>query len=777
MKKIFIIITTIVLIFSTNLLQAQHLFSVSQNVLSNENIIQLKSQTSNFKSYPLTSQTIPLTSVRDTKIIILNEENGKHVVITPEKESLTEFQLTPFFMEEMKQGVLGAADRYLIVETSQAMALRSVASVAVSDETVYIPHYYYGNKANVQEALPQDRQIIDIYKQKPQLIPADPDDSELQRYVAQKEEEMSYYVYIYQLPDGTRSTYDEHFNKPNNKNRTNVGNFLTFDLIGELTPVQRLAAEYALELWGEQLAGTVPVDISVDIVPMEQGVLGVNFFPPCFSEADIWYPSSLWDQMVGYNASWEQDITIQMNAIYPFYFGLDAHGHGNDFVTILLHEVTHGIGFGCWCGTDGNFFYGSPGIYDCQLAKGLDGPLFKDLPDYERAALMVSNNLYAGVPGSNLLAANEGVRVKVYAPTNYSGGSTAHHWDSSVDFPTFMKYAYSGPLHTFNNRKIGILMDMGWKIPEIDSTAVWVTFNTNGGVGSVQPQPFLPDEIQRLKICVFTRTGYTFIEWNTAPDGTGISYQDRDSIVISNDMELYAIWEVNTYTLTFKPSGGTVSPTSKEVVFGQPVGELPVPEKEGSRFSGWFFGTTMVTESTIWDQARDRTVYAKWDSITINTVWVTFNNNEGTGSMLPQPLLPEETQRLKACTFSRTGYSFIEWNTAPDGTGIPYQDRVPITISNNIELYAQWRLEETVLEKQLSELILIAPNPTTGELRIESGELRIDKIEIFDIYGRKQKSRRAEEQNIIDISHLPAGIYLVKIITEKGFVIKKVVKN
>jgi len=52
-------------------------------------------------------------------------------------------------------------------------------------------------------------------------------------------------------------------------------------------------------------------------------------------------------------------------------------------------------------------------------------------------------------------------------------------------------------------------------------------------------------------------------------------------------------------------------------------------------------------------------------------------------------------------------------------------------------------------------------------------------VEVFDIYGRMQKNRKAEEQKgelNIDISDLSKGIYFVKIRTENGVVVKRVVK-
>jgi hypothetical protein len=72
--------------------------------------------------------------------------------------------------------------------------------------------------------------------------------------------------------------------------------------------------------------------------------------------------------------------------------------------------------------------------------------------------------------------------------------------------------------------------------------------------------------------------------------------------------------------------------------------------------------------------------------------------------------------------------------------------------------------------------ITLVPNPTTGELRITNYELEITDIEIFDVYGRKLKAEN-RRQNVFDISHLQSGIYFVRITTETGAVVKKVVKQ
>ena len=61
-------------------------------------------------------------------------------------------------------------------------------------------------------------------------------------------------------------------------------------------------------------------------------------------------------------------------------------------------------------------------------------------------------------------------------------------------------------------------------------------------------------------------------------------------------------------------------------------------------------------------------------------------------------------------------------------------------------------------------------------LRIENGELGINRIEIVDLSG-KWIYQFNSLRNQINISALPQGIYFVKLETDKGTVTKKFVKE
>jgi len=76
--------------------------------------------------------------------------------------------------------------------------------------------------------------------------------------------------------------------------------------------------------------------------------------------------------------------------------------------------------------------------------------------------------------------------------------------------------------------------------------------------------------------------------------------------------------------------------------------------------------------------------------------------------------------------------------------------------------------------------IKVYPNPTSGELRITNYELRIKRVEVFDVLGRNILTSfvsLTSTETTINISHLQAGIYFIKIHTNDKIVVKKVLKN
>ena len=83
----------------------------------------------------------------------------------------------------------------------------------------------------------------------------------------------------------------------------------------------------------------------------------------------------------------------------------------------------------------------------------------------------------------------------------------------------------------------------------IDSTIKYsVTYDSNGGTGSyVEDDIDYDDAHQVLSVTAtgITRSGYTFLGWNTRADGTGADYAPDDILYITGDITLYAQWQAD----------------------------------------------------------------------------------------------------------------------------------------------------------------------------------------------------------------------------------------
>ncbi|MCL2511242.1 MAG: T9SS type A sorting domain-containing protein [Bacteroidales bacterium] len=126
-----------------------------------------------------------------------------------------------------------------------------------------------------------------------------------------------------------------------------------------------------------------------------------------------------------------------------------------------------------------------------------------------------------------------------------------------------------------------------------------------------------------------------------------------------------------------------------------------------------------------------------------------------------------------------SGYVFVSWTKGREilSADNPYR----FTVTEDLVLIANFA-EEGVLPIETIDggEIMIYPNPTDGEIQVTSYELQVTSIEIFDVMGKKQKAegrRQNETLNSINISNLPIGVYFLKIQTENGVVVRKVVKN
>jgi len=139
--------------------------------------------------------------------------------------------------------------------------------------------------------------------------------------------------------------------------------------------------------------------------------------------------------------------------------------------------------------------------------------------------------------------------------------------------------------------------------------------------------------------------------------------------------------------------------------------------------------------------------------------------------------LYEMNSMATVTAFAYENCKFINWTkgSVVVSTENPYH----FTVTEDIELKANFEYEDTGVKTFENADIHIFPNPTTGELQVTSYELQITDIEIFDIYSRNLTPQTSYliPHTSLDISHLQTGIYFMKITTNKGITTKKIIKH
>ncbi|MBD5137340.1 MAG: leucine-rich repeat protein [Lachnospiraceae bacterium] len=110
------------------------------------------------------------------------------------------------------------------------------------------------------------------------------------------------------------------------------------------------------------------------------------------------------------------------------------------------------------------------------------------------------------------------------------------------------------------------------------------------------------------------RAHYSFAGWYTEPEGGRLITADSLFEELS-DITLYAHWTLSAFNISLDANGGSVYQDSLEVIYGEPVGNLPYPSRSYYTFDGWYTaaaGGDRYTEDTVFYTASDIILYAHW---------------------------------------------------------------------------------------------------------------------------------------------------------------------
>ncbi len=261
-------------------------------------------------------------------------------------------------------------------------------------------------------------------------------------------------------------------------------------------PSQAQAAfDYAVKIWESLIVSTVPITVDAFWRPLGPNILGQagpnNFWRNTpGAQPNTWYTVALANQLAARDLSPDEtDMNSTLSSTFNWYFGTDGKTPANqvDFVTVALHELLHGIGnIGLidYNNGQGRWGYdtGFPGSYDRFIENGNGQSLlntnFFPNPSLALGNQLTSNNLF--FDGSNAVAANNGIRPKLYAPNPWQSGSSIYHLDestyprgnpNSLDTPSF---GYGEAIHNPGSITLGILKDQGWNLtpPSCDDPIV-----------------------------------------------------------------------------------------------------------------------------------------------------------------------------------------------------------------------------------------------------------------------------------------------------------------
>lgn len=232
----------------------------------------------------------------------------------------------------------------------------------------------------------------------------------------------------------------------------------------------------------------------------------------------------------------------------------------------------------------------------------------------------------------------------------------------------------------------------------------------------------------------------------------------------------------------FKTSNINTSPTSIEITNSQ----LP---------SGYI--------SCIQTGKTDDTLLVTLSNYGVQSVWQTYNNGgvwrDISGVNLPDMPIryaiyhPKNTNQIMLATETgiyttdNASAAYVVWNAQNNGLANVRTDMLQIRKSDNTVLAAThgrgmftctWDPIITNANKNIisDSDILIYPNPTKDIVNIKLLDCKIKNCELFDLNGRKIKQINVSNLKF-NISDVHKGTYFVRIYTDKGYSIKKIIKE
>ena len=220
-----------------------------------------------------------------------------------------------------------------------------------------------------------------------------------------------------------------------------------------------------------------------------------------------------------------------------------------------------------------------------------------------------------------------------------------------------------------------------------------IKYNANGGTGVLKDQTKTEGAALRLSKTKPSRTGHIFKGWSLDKKATKASYFADGTFSLDKAATLYAVWEKQTYTVTYKANRGSGGPVSQTKTYGTDLKLSTLkPTRTGYIFLGWAT-TSTATKAAYLAGGK----YTKNASITLYAVWrkaakytITYNANGGTNPPKSQTKTEGVSLTLQKTKPTKTGYTFLGWATSSTAKTYKYAAGAQYTENKKVTLYAVW---------------------------------------------------------------------------------------
>lgn len=313
-------------------------------------------------------------------------------------------------------------------------------------------------------------------------------------------------------------------------------------------------------------------------------------------------------------------------------------------------------------------------------------------------------------------------QVQLLSQSDIGLAKTGYHLDDGKEWITSEGSIYSSAI-TYMPKDIS--SEIGYKDKGVTMYANWqpntytVSYDANGGVGTVASTGHTYDIEDSLRKNTFIRSGYELVEgeeWNTKPDGSGTSYSSTEvvknlSSINDENVVLYANWKSASVKITMDKQGGSGGADTFFQRYGvgffsdadtkNSIQGISIPSLKGYRFLGYFMnrlgaGSPLIdtdgkilTESTYY--TKNTTIYASYEK---EEYQIIFDKQGGTGgddsvTAVYEEYVPDAVAPIW------TGYTFQGYYTKPNGGGEMYYNEFMVSdriyqIEGDLTLYAYW---------------------------------------------------------------------------------------